>query len=101
VLLCSRDHGELWLGFHNDIRDGLRWGTNATELQAAAGVLAGWSRLGERQGVHVVEDLDWRAYLGVVESVLGTMQIHHDRAARPRTLSERRVELKQKKTRAA
>ena len=93
VLLCSRDHGELWVGFHNEASDGAPWGTNATELQAASGVLAGWSRLGDRQGLHVVEDVDWRAYLHVVEAVLGNMQVHYDRAARPRTLGERRVRL--------
>lgn len=99
VLLCSRDHGELWIGFHNEQRDGARWGTNATELQAASGILAGWSCLGQRKGLHVVEDLDWRAYLDVVESVLGKMQIHYDRAARPRTLEQRL--LRGDKTRAA
>ena len=91
ILLCSRDHGELWVGFHNDASDGVPWGTNATELQAAAGVLAGWTLLGERKGLHVVEDLDWRKYLGVVEEVLGKMQVNYDRAARPRTLAERRL----------
>ena len=99
VLLCSREHGELWIGFHNEQRDGARWGTNATELQAASGILAGWACLGQREGLHVVEDLDWRQYLGVVESVLGTMQIHHDRSARPRSLEERRLAMG--KTRAA
>jgi homospermidine synthase len=91
VLLCSRQHGELWIGFHNDQRDGARWGTNATELQAASGILAGWSCLGQKQGLHVVEDLDWRAYLRVVESVLGAVQVHYDHAARPRWLEQRRL----------
>jgi hypothetical protein len=48
-------------------------------------------RLGDRAGLHVVEDIDWRAYLAVVESVLGKMQVHYDRDARPRLLAERRV----------
>jgi hypothetical protein len=91
VLLCSRAHGELWIGFHNEASDGVPWGTNATELQAATGVLAGWSRLGERTGLHAVEDLDWRKYLGVVEEVLGARQVHYDPEARPRKLAQRRI----------
>jgi hypothetical protein len=31
-------------------------GTNATQLQVAAGVVAGWSQLGSRKGIHFVED---------------------------------------------
>ena len=91
VLICSRQHGELWIGFHNEQRDGARWGTNATELQAASGILAGWSSLRQKRGLHVVEDVDWRAYLRVVESVLGEMRIHHDATAAPRWLAQRRV----------
>src|SRR5690606_7757152 len=47
VLLCSRRYGELWLGFRTDASEGRRWGTNATELQVAAGVVAGWRMLGQ------------------------------------------------------
>src|SRR5690606_36647994 len=48
VLLCSRRFGELWMGFETDVELGLRYGTNATQLQVAAGVLAGWAQLGRR-----------------------------------------------------
>ena len=91
VLLCSRRHGELWIGFDTDVSEGSRYGSNATLLQAAAGVLAGWSLLGTHTGVHVVEELDWREYLAIVEGVLGPHQVHHAPEARPRTLAERRV----------
>lgn len=89
VLLCSRDHGELWIGFDTQIADGARFGSNATLLQAATGVLAGWRMLGTRRGIHFVEDLDWRAYLAIVEDVLGPAQVQHDPSARVRTLAER------------
>lgn len=58
VLLCSRRFGELWMGFATDMTAGLSMWTNATQLQVAAGVLAGWSQLGRRKGIHFVEDLD-------------------------------------------
>jgi len=70
---------------------GLRHGTNGTQLQVAAGVLAGWSQLGARQGLHVVEDLDWRAYLDVAEEILGPAQVHHAPEAPPRRLRDRVV----------
>lgn len=77
VLLCSRRFGELWCGFDTDVALGLRWGTNATLLQVAAGVLAGWAQLGRRPGVHVVEDLDTAAYLECVGAVLGAIRVVH------------------------
>ena len=59
------------MGFNTDVTAGLALGTNATQLQVAAGVLAGLSQLGRHRGVHFVEDLDWRDFLDVVAEVLG------------------------------
>jgi hypothetical protein len=89
VLLCSRRFGELWLGFVTDVSAGLGFGTNATQLQVAAGVLAGWSQLGTRQGIHFVEDLAWRAFLDVAIEVLGPPVVAYDRFALPRPLAGR------------
>jgi hypothetical protein len=91
VLLCSRSYGELWIGFDTQIAEGTPYGTNATLLQAAAGMLAGWALLGTRRGIHFVEDLDWRAYLDIVRAVLGPAQVHHEPHARVRTLADRRM----------
>lgn len=90
VLLVTRSFGELWLGFQTDVKDGLRLGTNATELQVAAGALAGWNRLGERRGIHCVEELDPRAYMATVTSILGPYRVVHDEAAPARLIEERR-----------
>lgn len=89
VLLCSRQFGELWLGFDTDVGKGLRYGTNATQLQVAAGVLAGWEQLGTRTGIHFVEDLDWRMYMSSVSEMLGEPIVVHDPKAPPRALQDR------------
>jgi homospermidine synthase len=89
VLLCSRRFGELWLGFDTDVSAGLALGTNATQLQVAAGVLAGWIQLGSRMGIHFVEKLDWQAVLKVVGEVLGPTVMVHDPMAVPLTLADR------------
>jgi hypothetical protein len=89
VLLCSRRFGELWMGFDTDVATGLRFGTNATLLQVAAGVIAGWSQLGRTRGVHFVEDLDPREFVRDVSELLGTPIVVHDRAAIPLSLAER------------
>ncbi len=91
VLLCSRRHGELWLGFETDMQQARRFGTNATELQVASGVLAGWAQLGARAGIHVVEEIDYRRFLRDVESVLGRAATVYDPDAPPVPLSRRRV----------
>jgi saccharopine dehydrogenase-like NADP-dependent oxidoreductase len=97
VLLCSRRFGELWLGFDTPVARGLPLGTNATQLQVAAGVLAGWSQLGERRGIHFVEDLDGRASLDAAIEVLGPLVTVHDATTPSAPLSDRlqpeRVEL--------
>lgn len=78
VLLCSRTHGELWIGFETNVSTGARFGSNATELQVAAGVLAGWQQLGLRRGIHFVEDLNWRSFLNVAAEVLGPSHVVYD-----------------------
>jgi homospermidine synthase len=90
VLLCSRRFGELWVGLDTGMESGLRMGTNATQLQVAAGVLAGWSQLGIQKGVHFVEDLDCRQFVATACEVLGPPVIVHDADAAPRALADRR-----------
>jgi hypothetical protein len=91
VLLCSRRFGELWVGFDTDMTMGLGLGTNATQLQVAAGVLAGWSQLGRRKGIHFVEDLNCHEFMKVVGEVLGSPVRFHDPSAAPALLAERSV----------
>jgi saccharopine dehydrogenase-like NADP-dependent oxidoreductase len=89
VLLCSRRFGELWMGFDTDMALGLLIGTNATQLQVAAGIVAGWTQLGSQKGIHFVEDLDWRQFVGVVSEVLGSPVVVHDPSAPVQTLEDR------------
>jgi hypothetical protein len=90
VLLCSRRFGELWAGFDTDVATGLALGTNATQLQVAAGILAGWMQLGRNKGIHFVEDLNWQEFVRVAGEVLGSPVIVHDPSARARSLADRR-----------
>lgn len=90
VLLCSRRYGELWMGFDTDVARGLALGANATQLQVATGVLAGWSQLGRVKGIHFVEDLDRQEFVRFVSDLLGPPLIVHDRSIGPRSLAERR-----------
>jgi len=96
VLLCSRGFGELWMGFETDVTMGLAVGTNATQLQVAAGVMAGWSQLGTEKGIHFVEDLDYRQFVTVASEVLGPPVIVHDASAVPRQLADRRASSRQR-----
>lgn len=91
VLLTSRRHGEFWLGFETDCTRGRAWGTNATELQVAAGVLAGLRQLGRKPGVHTIEETDVDQLLADAEEVLGPRLEVLDRNAPARRLTERRV----------
>lgn len=91
VLLCSRRFGELWLGYDTAVEQGLRYGTNATELQVAAGVLAGWEQLGRVAGVHTVEELDGERYLAHVSALLGPPVVVHDPHAPVTPLPARRA----------
>ncbi len=91
VLLSSRRYGELWAGFDTAVEKGLALGTNATQLQVAAGIVAGWQQLGRVNGVHFVEDLDWSAFLDVASGVLGSPVVVHDPSAPPIGMAERVV----------
>lgn len=91
VLLSSRRFGELWMGFETEMTRGIAIGTNATQLQVAAGVLAGWNQLGKQKGIHFVEDLDHRQFVRTASEVLGPPVVFHDASASPRALAERRV----------
>jgi hypothetical protein len=94
VLLCSHRFGEFWMGFDTDMTIGLPMGTNATQLQVAAGVVAGWSQLGSRKGIHFVEDLDRHDFVRVVSEVLGPPVTFHDPSAAPTPLVDRRVSVR-------
>lgn len=89
VLLCSRRYGELWMGFDTDTALGLKLGTNATQLQVAAGVLAGWTQLGRCKGIHFVEDLDCHEFVRIASQVLGPLVTVHDPSAVETPLAER------------
>ena len=56
-----------------------------------AGVLAGWSQLGSRKGIHFVEDLDSPEFVRVASEVLGAPVSVHDASAAPTQLADRRV----------
>lgn len=89
VLLCSRRFGELWMGFDTQMETGLAYGTNATQLQVAAGVLSGWSQLGRQKGIHFVEDLDHGAFMDTASEILGPPLVVHDEHAPPLTFGQR------------
>lgn len=92
VLLCSRKYGELWIGWHTAVEDALALGTNATLLQVATGLLAGWTSLrGLDPGIWLAEDLEGRRMLSLASSVLGELEVVWDREARPLSLRERRL----------
>lgn len=91
VLLCSRRFGEFWMGFDTDMAMGLELGTNATQLQVAAGVVAGWSQLGRQKGIHFVDDLDCHEFVSTVCEVLGPIVTSYDPSAVPTPLADRRV----------
>lgn len=89
VLLCSRRFGELWMGFDTPMETGLAFGTNATQVQVAAGVLSGWSQLGRQKGIHFVEDLDHRAFMDTASEILGRPLVVHDEHAPALTFAQR------------
>ena len=91
VLLVSARYGELWIGFDTPVEAGAPYKTNGTLLQVAAGVIAGWNQLGERTGLHVPEELDYRRYMSTVSAVLGEPLVVYDPDARAVPLAERRV----------
>jgi homospermidine synthase len=92
ALLCSRSHGELWIGWHTPVEDALALGTNATLLQVATGLLASWASLREQEpGIWLPEELEGRRVLAAACSVLGELDVVWDPDAKPMTLRERRV----------
>ncbi|MFV8755638.1 saccharopine dehydrogenase NADP-binding domain-containing protein [Nannocystaceae bacterium ST9] len=93
ALICSREHGELWIGWHTAVEDALALATNATLLQVATGLLAGWTSLRTREpGVWLAEELDGPRVLGLACSVLGELEQVWDPDAKPLGLRERRVD---------
>lgn len=91
VLLNSRRYGEFWMGFVTDVRKGLALGTNATELQVAAGVIAGLEQLGEVKGIHFVEDLDHKRFIKTVTEILGPVKTIYDAKAPSMRIMDRVV----------
>lgn len=91
VLLTSEIYGEMWIGFETSVNKALPLGSNATQLQVAAGVLAGWKQLGKKKGIHFVEDLDTEEFLKVSEEVLGPCLIVFDEKAKALSLEDRTV----------
>jgi homospermidine synthase len=92
ALLCSRDLGELWLGWQTSIEHARKYATNATLLQVAAGVIAGWSELGRSApGVYLPEELDSGRTLAVAEQILGPLEVLWEREAPLRSIASRRI----------
>ena len=87
-LLSSQRYGELWAGFEHHADDYATFG-NGTLLQTAAGMLAAWSLLGSAPGLHVVSEIDARAYLAVVQRVLGPYRVFYDPRAPVRYVADR------------
>ena len=91
ALLCSRSLGELWIGWETPVAQALALGTNATLLQVATGVIAGWTMARELEpGVWLPEDLDGERILALAGEILGTPQVHWDPEAPALGLAERR-----------
>jgi homospermidine synthase len=92
ALLCSRDLGELWLGWQTSIEAAREYGTNATLLQVAAGVIAGWTELDRSApGVYLPEDLDSTRTLALAEQILGPIEVLWEPEAPHRSIAARRV----------
>lgn len=92
ALLCSRSLGELWIGWQTAVEDARAYSTNATLLQVATGVLAGWPQLSAAPpGVYLPEDLDGDRILAAAEQVLGPLRVVWDPHAPLRRVADRRV----------
>ncbi|NVB42338.1 homospermidine synthase [Pseudenhygromyxa sp. WMMC2535] len=92
ALLCSRSLGELWIGWDTPVERALPLGTNATLLQVAAGVVAGWTLARELEpGIWLPEELDSQRLLALAQELLGPLEVIWDPHAPARALSERRV----------
>lgn len=72
VLLQTSRYGAYWLGFKNEHHEAVKYDTNATLMQVAAGVLAGARiLLSPISCISTVEDLDHKSYLDTVCQILG------------------------------
>ncbi len=92
ALICSRTLGELWIGWDTPVELGLRYSTNATLLQVAAGVIAGWTLARELEpGIWLPEELDSHRALGIASEILGPPKIIWDPEAPALSIRERRV----------
>lgn len=92
ALLCSRSLGELWIGWQTSIEQGRRYSTNATLLQVATGVIAGWTELVRAApGVYLPEELDTRRTLALAEQILGPLDVTWIPDAPARSIRSRRV----------
>jgi hypothetical protein len=90
-LLASRRYGELWAGFEHHAPHHVVAG-NGTLLQTASGMLAAWTSLAfTSPGVRLVSELNPRAYLAVVQRVLGPYRIVHAPAAPVRSIADRAI----------
>ncbi|MFO7563435.1 MAG: homospermidine synthase [Enhygromyxa sp.] len=92
ALICSRSLGELWIGWETPVELGRRYSSNATLLQVAAGVLAGWTLAEELEpGIWLPEELDTRRALGLAGEILGAPKVVWDRDAPALSVLDRRV----------
>jgi homospermidine synthase len=92
ALICSRTLGELWIGWQTPVALGRRFASNATLLQVAAGVIAGWTALRELDpGIWLPEELDHERVLGLACEILGPLSVVWSRDAPVRGVLERRV----------
>jgi homospermidine synthase len=92
ALLCSRTLGELWVGWQTSSEQARRHSTNATLLQVATGVIAGWTELNRASpGVYLPEELDTRRTLALAEQILGPLDVVWHPDASLRSIAARRV----------
>lgn len=93
ALLCTRELGELWLGWQTSNEDARRHSTNATLLQVATGVLAGWAELDHADpGVYLPEELDTTRMLARAEQILGPIEVVWVPDAPARSIAARRID---------
>jgi homospermidine synthase len=92
ALVCSRSLGELWIGWQTSMQRARQHRTNATLLQVATGVIAGWTELDRAApGVYLPEELDTRRTLALAEQILGPLDVIWIPDAPARSIRSRRV----------
>ena len=93
ALICSRSLGELWIGWETPVDLGRRFASNATLLQVAAGVIAGWTTMRELDpGIWLPEELDTQRTLQLACEILGPLKIIWARDAPALGVLARRVD---------